>query len=833
MNSLFGWSNMIPSTGNNTGRKEMKFENLFRDNSNVNKIIIAVDGSGSTSYTTSGNSFDGLNFSQIYAKALNHLHNNILTNISETCEIYGWSDSVRKFSDVDKTVYFECLKNGLPFVTQIPNLDGGTQPSKLLPNMTNVATVLITDGEIPQDQVRQIQTSIKTISSGPVFLIVVPHIDSYKNLYAKDVEATAINNINISIPQAFAEKLATVLIWNHKKSTFELIKELTAPWLLPTVNTENLSTLFGTSQPLPLIRQDSYLIKINDSYKTFSIPDVIDYVKNNTTESIENIVNKLIDYKISDAIIQQGNVLSKESFNAMCMTLFNKGMDEHMKTFKEEEITTTSTGTDGTPDILDLIKASARNASNRSKLENEYIQKYKTIFNKLMIDKTVGEVNNIAAAKTLQTRNNVKNFQQMNVTDKLAEISSVLPVGDCSICASNTNIFKTVNIPSGFLTYVSTAINSREITRRKKQKATIKILDVTAFKNCLASHKPTLHCLDLCHSCANITMSKAKRYDDPEYGITGIIPQNIVNGVALNRLMLLPLIDPKNINEYCNPNEPKLSFCRQAMRGFISRFTGLDVTGQDTMIALLMFLTCLANDKETAILIYASQLSILMGGARNQFNETVGRLFKPTLTPISSQILTKIMAVENVVELAGFNVLPESRRLLLLCLLERKISPLLHAKRYRDKSLTELTALLTNRSEDNDAKLISSYNFTKEDLEKITSDTTDYLTQYNSNISYNVQRRGIHIDQMIKCENNLKKIVESRDVNDLADSLELDQGYLKSIIEKCGITDVEFINIIPNFINDIVSSENNTEAVMNVIIDHIKNFNVVNTTATA
>ena len=86
---------------------------------------------------------------------------------------------------------------------------------------------------------------------------------------------------------------------------------------------------------------------------------------------------------------------------------------------------------------------------------------------------------------------------------------------------------------------------------------------------------------------------------------------------------------------------------------------------------------------------------------------------------------------------------------------------------------------------------------------------------------------------MIKCENNLKKIVESRDVNDLADSLELDQGYLKSIIEKCGITDVEFINIIPNFINDIVSSENNTEAVMNVIIDHIKNFNVVNTTATA
>jgi len=819
-------SNASPNA-NSTNRKDMKFENLFRDNSNVNKIIVAVDGSGSTSYTTCGNSFDDLNFSQIYAKALNHLHNDILTNISGTCEIYGWSDSVKKFSDMDKTVYFECLKSGLPFATQFNDLDGGTQPFKLLPFMTNVATVLITDGEISSHQVNQIQSSIKSISSGPVFLVVVPHIGTYKGLYAKDVEATAINNINISIPQAFAEKLATVLIWNHKKSTFELIKELTAPWLLPSVNTENLSTMFDGTCQLPLIRQDSYLIKMTDGYKTFSIPEVVDYVKNNATESIEDIVNKLIDYKISDAVIQQGNASSRESFNSMCMTLFNKGMDEHMKKYKEE------TSEEGTTDILDLIKVSARNASNKHRLENEYIQKYKTIFNKLMIDKTIGEVNNIAAAKTLQTRDNVRNFQQMNVTDKLAEISTVLPVGDCTICASTTNIFKTVNIPSGFLTYVATTINNVEVTRRRKQKATIKTLDVTAFKNCLASHKPVLHCLDLCHSCANITMSKAKRYDDPEYGITGIIPQNVVNGVAINRLMLLPLIDPKNINEHCNPNEPKLSFCRQAMRGFISRFTGLDVAGPDTMIALLMFLTSLANDKESATLIFASQLSILRGGSRDTYPETVSRLFKPTLTPISSAILTKIMAVENVVELAGFNVLPESRRLLLLCLLERKISPLLHAKRYRDKSITELTSLLTSRSESNVSKLINLYNFTKEDLDKITNDTTtdntiDYLAQYNSNISFNVQRRGIQIDQMVRCENGLKNILSSNNVDTLATNLEMDPEYFKNIISKCGISDAQFIEMIPGFITDLVNTDNNNDAVSNIVLKHVKNFDIVN-----
>jgi len=810
MESLLGWSNMKL----NKNIKTNNFDNLFHKVNNVSSIIVAIDSSGSTTFTNS-KSYDGMNFSQIYAYALNYLHTEILPSLKMGYDIYGWSNRVKKFTDDEVCKYISCIEIGAAFAEQIVDLNGGTQPSGLIPFMNNAATILVTDGEIEQSEVQKIQTRIKSVSSGPVFLVIIPHIDSYKKMYEKEVEANAIDSINITIPQAFAEKLGTVIIWNHKKKIYEAIKELTAPWLLQTLDFNDLTSLFSGN--IPLIKQNDYLIKINDTFKTFSIENLIDFIIHNKTDSIEEIIEKLISYKISESIIQQGNVLDKQKYNAMCMTLFNKGMNDHMNSYVEESLETT--------DLLELIKQSAKNNNIKKKLEQEYIQKYKAIFNKLMIDKTVGEVNNIAAAKTLQTRDNVKNFQAMAVNDKLAEISQVLPVADCTICSTNTNIFKTINIPNNFFTYVSTCINSREVKAKKNKTRILKTLDITAFKNCLIAHKPTLHCLDICSNCANIAINRAKRLDDPEYGITNVIPQNIVNGVVQNRLMLLPLIDPAQINEYCNPNIPNLSFCRQIMRGFISKYTGLEVAGQDTMIALLMFLTALAHDKDSATLVYASQLSVLRGGANDRFNETVGRLFKPTLTPISSSILAQIMAVENVIELAEMNVLPASRKLLLFCLIERIISPLLHAMNYRNKSTTELINLLSHKNQENDNKLISSYGFTQNELNELIVNLENFdVSKFNDKIAYNIQKKGIQIDKMIHSENNLKNILASTNLNDLADNLDLDQEYFKNIIAKSDISEAEFINVIPKFITSLVNSKGNDDNIASIIIRFTKNF---------
>lgn len=810
IDNLFGWSDMQPTKITQTSNK---LENLFHNVNNISKVIAAIDGSGSTTFTTSGNSFDNLNFAQIYSYALNVLHRDILTAIPTPYDLYGWSDDVKKFSKTECDTYLRCIEIGTPFAQQILGLDSGTQPFKLLEFMKNTATVLVTDGDIPHDQVKRIQANIKSINSGPVYLIIVPHIGVHKDMYKKDVEANAMNNINISIPQAFAEKLACVLIWHHRKKTFELIKELTAPWLLPNIVEDDIASVFKV--PMPLITQGSYLLRVNDSYKTFSVDDIVNYVRSDNNEPIEHIVDKLVKYNVSNAIIQQGNVIDKEKYNAMCLNLFNKGMNEYMQAYKEE--------TSDTTDILELIKLSVKNNNNKKKLESEYVNKYKNIFNNLMINKTVGEINNIAAAKTLQTKDNVKSFQAMPVSNKLMEISCVLCTGECTICTTTTNVFKVVSIPADFFTYLFTTITEKESRNKKGRITVIKKLNITDFKAHLSTHKPSLYYMNLCHTCANETIQRAKLNDDPEYGITGIIPQNIVDGNVKNRLMLLPLIDPKNINDYCNPNEPRLSFCRQVMRSFISKYTDLDVQGEDTMVALLMFLTFLANNKENANLIFATQMSVLRGGGRDKYAESVARLFKPTVAPISSQVLERIMAVENVVELAELAVLPESRKLLLLCLIERRITPLLHANNYREKSIAELKNLLLNRSPANERRLNLAYDFSEDQLKElvITPETLD-ISKFSANVAFNVQQRGIHIDQIIACENNLKAILTSEDSDTLAKSLELDPGYFKNIIEKCGISDAQFIKIIPQFISDIIGVKGDSKRVMDIILDHVK-----------
>src|SRR5690606_7832236 len=100
MESLFGWSNMNASKNPNIP----KIESVFHNVTNVSNIIVAVDGSSSTTYT-SFKSHDDMSFAQIYSLALNTLQTNILTGIKTQYDMYGWSYGVRKFEPIDVEKY--------------------------------------------------------------------------------------------------------------------------------------------------------------------------------------------------------------------------------------------------------------------------------------------------------------------------------------------------------------------------------------------------------------------------------------------------------------------------------------------------------------------------------------------------------------------------------------------------------------------------------------------------------------------------------------------------------------------------------------------------------
>jgi hypothetical protein len=58
-----------------------------------------------------------------------------------------------------------------------------------------------------------------------VYLYIIPHMYNGQ----ATVEVSAKDSIRLSIPHAFSEKLATVIIWNFRTKKYEMVSELTAP----------------------------------------------------------------------------------------------------------------------------------------------------------------------------------------------------------------------------------------------------------------------------------------------------------------------------------------------------------------------------------------------------------------------------------------------------------------------------------------------------------------------------------------------------------------------------------------------------------------------------
>lgn len=806
LTSLFGWTKIAEQAP----LKIPTFDHIFKPIKNTNhKIAVCYDGSGSTTFNGT-KSFDNKSFSEIYAEALLILQDSLPSH-----EIICWSTIAKKI-DSEKDVFKNAIDNKIPFAQVISDMNAGTEPQHILPLVKTYSTVIITDGEIDQRAITTIQQNMPTSDIGPVFLIIIPHIDSYQNLYKNsESETNAMDHIRLSIPQAFSGRLATVVVWNYKKKIFELIQELTAPW---AKNGSSLNELLNKS--LPIIPNGEFLVEKEGKYESFVLENLIDWFLNNPVD--ESSINKLIELNIRDSIRQQASQTQKDKWNNCVQQLFNKILSVKVKNeFTEKKIPENTS-------ITEIIKMTRMNEIERKNIEKKYKDSLGKICEKLLIDKTVGEITNIASARVAQTRMNVNAFQTLNNEDKLDELAPALVSGNCSICEqTNVNIFKTISVPAKLFIYLPMCKNDRIIKGKKGKTQTISSLDIDYLKSVLDDSKPRFHCTDLCVGCAKICLEKARLPDDMEnISISNLVPQNIVTDhsgqrVVTHRLIILPMVEPNSIHNCLDVNEKKISFCRQWLRGFISKITGLEPATQECMKVCLAFLSKMAFDKPSAELVYATMVSLLSGGAQNRFMDLTGRLFHPNTKPLSSDALTIICLTENVVELTERKILPESNKLLLLCLLDRQISPLIIAKNLREKTLGLLFRTLNEVIKKENAMLVNNFGITNENLAIIQnfntpSDFKDsneelfnkFLGTYLQNIM------GVDFQQITGKERQITDIFGSNNVDDLSKALHLNNEYLTRMIQRSNMSIEDFLNMTPKFLKELI--DNNNKDKMNI-----------------
>lgn len=796
MELLFGWNKVASKVP----PKITTFDHILKPlKLTNNKIAVCYDGSGSTAFNTT-KSYDGKPFDKIYAEALKKLQTELPDH-----DIICWS-SVSKLMDGQLKDIFKTLINSeIPFSTQITEMNSGTQPSTILPYVQNKTSIIITDGEIGNDEIEKIQRQLSKSDMGPVFLVIVPHIDTYRNMYNNvQMERNAKDNIRLSIPQAFANKLASVLVWNYCTKTFEFIQELTAPW----AKDKTLKDLL--SSPMPLAPAGEFLIEKDGQYKTFLLDSLIDWLSNNQLD--ETVIEKLVDYKIKESIKQQALLNQKEKWNNCVQQMFNK-----IISLKVKENHVEIPIQENAP-IVEIIQNTRKNNIERSKIEKKYRDIFGDLCGKLLIDKTVSEMSNIAQARVAQTAMNVAKFQNMKNDDKLDEIAPVLPLGNCSICEQqNVNVYKTINVPSKLFVELPLSKVEKNVQHKNKMKK-IMFLDNEYLKNVLDNNRPRFHCIDLCAECAKISLERARLHDDGEYFVTNLVPQNVTvnqNGIRTvsNRLMLLPLVDPNIIDNAANPNDPKLSFSRQWLRGIISKITGLEPASHETMKVCLAFLTKLATDKLTAQLVFGTQVSLLRGGAQDKYNDLVGRLFKPSMKPLNTEAIIMICSVLPVIELAEMKIMPESTKLLLLCLLDSQISPLIDGKIKREKAMKLLDETIDNIIHNKSAPLIQKFNM---------MDNVNIIKTYNSSLhlketneelynkflaTYLQNVVNLNFGHLMTNENKIAKILKSEKIEDVADALRLNIEYLVKTIERSKMTIEQFMQMIPRFLNDLVVND--------------------------
>jgi len=794
VNSLFGgnWNNIASQVP----IKVPSMDGLFRNIKTGNiQIAVAYDGSGSTVFGGS-KSVNNEGFDEIYAEALKQLQNELPSDHEVIC----WSSEAIVMKDKELETFKNAINNRIPFATIITKMNGGTEPQTIIPLAIGKTVVIITDGEIGDNAVNTIQRQISTSGVGAVFLVIVPHIDSYKNLYNNaQVESSAKDSIRLSIPQAFSGKLATVAVWNYKKKTFDLVSELTAPWAK-----HNKSLGEALNNALPIIPSGEFLIKNDkDQYQSFSLDELVEWLSKNPVD--ETTVQKLADLEVGNAVRQQASPTQRDKWNICIQQIYGKILEVKVKNeYVDEKVPENA-------NIMEMIKITRNNDVSRKKVENKYKDAIGKVCEKLLVDKTVGEITNIAQAKVTQTKNNVFQFQSMKSSDKLDELASALVFGKCAICnQENTNIFKTIIFPGKLIPFLSTCKTEKVVNGKKNKKTTLNLVDIEALETVLTTHRPRFHFLDLCAECAKVSVEQCKQKHNTsiEYDVTGLIPQN-----TDEKLVLFPFVDPSKIHNTTNPNEQQLSYARQWLRGFISKYIGLDPASQDCMKACLCFLTKLANNKENAEVVFGTQVSLMRGGAQDKYRDLAGRLFYPNTRSLSSEALTIISLVEEVIEKTERPILPEVNKLLLLCLLARQVTPLIIAKNNREKATAKLYETLERLIKGENSLMLEKFGIVDEHVKIIKTFTTarDFKSAHDELFTrflatYLQNTMNMNIQQIVTKENYIGKVLNASNMGDAAEGLNLNVEYLNKMVARSKLADSEFLTLAPKFIAELVSN---------------------------
>jgi hypothetical protein len=822
LSSLFGWSG-IASSSPQILPKADSFDHIFTNVSQkVQDVSLCIDCSGSTLFN-SAKSFDNRNFSEIYADALQQLDTE-LSALTKDYDVVCWSSKAVKLSPDEKIVYKSLVQSKTPIAAQIPDMNRGTEPQTILCHTNNKTTILVTDGEIGDGQMFMIKSMLAQpeYAIGAVFLIIVPHIDSYKGMYSNTIESSAKDSIRLSIPQAFSERLATVIIWNHKMQKFEMIQELTANWV---DSTKSLATLINS--PTPVVPNGEFLIKTPSSYKSFSLQKLLTWLKESTIDS--TTITNLINLGVTFAIRQQASQQQKDQWNMMIQNIFNKLLADKIKYDYVEQPVPIDLP------MLEKIKIVAKNEYEKSKLEKLHRSALSDLCGQLLVDKTVSEMKNVAASKSVQTTNNVAQFNSMSQQDKLAEIAPALTVGECSICNNMTNIFKTVSIPAKLMGKLALCCDERQTKGKKGRIQTIKTLNIDLMKAALDEEKARFHFIGLCASCATLTLKQGRMAGDPDNFVSNLIPQNQVydpvsgSTVVKDRLFMCPLIAASKMDPICDPNESKLSFSRQWLRGFISKVVGLDPASVECMNACLLFLSSLAIDNETASIVYPTQVSLLRGGRVDRYRDTIGRLFNPVVTKISSEVINTISLVCDTIEHMDIKdkIHPESNKLLLLCLIERKVRILVNAKEQRAKVEAKLGDILQCLANDKTNHIDQSkFGITDVLAESIkaVSSSEDYITanpdKYTLFIATFLQNHmNVNLDSLVYHEKSLMRVLTATNPEEVSAALNLNNEYMCRMIERSNMTVTQFVEMLPKFINVLATSER--KANMGVIMSFL------------
>lgn len=799
LSGLFGWNNLA----GNIPQKIVPFDSLFmKPNEEKQKIASCIDMSGSTIFD-SNKAFDGSSFKEIYVGAIH-----TLDNVLPEHEVIAWSSIAKPLNGVELDKYNNAVKNKIPFTDQIDGMNGGTEPATILPFVKGKTVVLVTDGSITPNSIAMIQQKVPTSGIGNVYLIIVPHIDEYKDMYSdkQNIEIDPRNNIKLSIPQAFSNRLATVIIWNYRKKAFELIPELSAPWIDVTKPFHEQMNI-----TMPIVHPGEFIVKPGDQYKTFKLDKLVEWLNTNPVD--ENIVKKLSDYGIKSAIRQQASEQQKNTWNTCIQMIYTKALEEKIKKeFKEAPIP------DDLP-MFDKLKMITQNENQKKHIEDKYRDEFGKMCGDLLIDKVVAEMGNIAQAKAVQTAQNVANFKQMKTEDKFSQLAPSLPVDECGMCGNNTNIFKTVSIPTKLIVQLKLCNQEKVVPGKKGKQQTVKSLNLDAMRLALEQYPPKLHYMNLCSGCCNMCIKNCRENTDPTFGITNLFPQNKeINEqgiqVIKERLVIFPFVAHDQITDTNDPNQANLSFARQWLRGYLSDTIGLDPASDSTLLSALLFTSSLATNKDNATLMFATQKSLLRGGKNDRYRSSAGRLFKPIADPLSSEILTFITIVQDTVEKMEVQMDPASTKLLLLCLLERKVSRLIDAKKHKETAVAKLNETLHKIHRGADAPMKDKFGITDQDVvtfktfesvngytEAKPDDVTRFITYYL------IHTANTNLQQVSNDEKNLMNLLQATNIQDAAGALYMHEDYLNKTIKRANMTFEDFMVLIPKYVGDLANNQ--------------------------